>query len=347
MASNSAIGLDIGTHSATVAQVRAGRGRAHVTNFGGVRLPQGAVREGEVVDPTLVGDSVRRLLAATGIKAKKVHLGVANQRVVVRQVDLPWMELDELRSSLRFQVQEHIPIAVDEAELDFHVLDEYDTDEARMLRILLVAAAKEMVASHVAAAEAAGLRAIGVDLNPFGMLRALQSSSPLDQEHEALIDVGAGVTTIVVHEAGIPRFVRILVLGGDDITQALASALDLEVGEAEQVKRDVEIARSNGDRAAGVAREHADRFVDEIRNSLDYYRSQGGGSRIARVVLTGGGAFLSGLPTRVERALRVPTEIGNPLDHLPAKGSVWGPDQLQRVGPVLTTAVGLALGAVE
>lgn len=346
METQPAVGLDVGTHSVKVAQVRASRNRAHAVNFGGVALPEGAVREGEVVDPSAVADSIRQLLAATGIKAKKVRLGVANQRVVVRQIDLPWMEPAELRSSLRFQVQEHIPIAVDEAELDFHVLDDYEqTDGVRMLRILLVAAAKDMVASHVAAATEAGLRPVSIDLNPFAVLRALQCDSPLDDgADEAHIDVGAGVTTIVVHQGGMPRFVRILALGGEDITHALAQELDVDRAEAEQIKQNLGMTDAADDPAGRIITDHGYQFVDEIRSSLDYYDAQSGGGRVSRVVLTGGGQNLPNLMARLGDELRLPVEVGDPFDLLPTKGVALGPDELRRVGPVLTTAVGLALG---
>ena len=118
------VGLDIGTRTVHVAEVAGGRGTPTITNFGGVALPEGAVREGEIVDTAAVADAIKELYGAAKLKNKKVNLGVANQRVVVRQIDLPWMEEAELRSSLPFQVQEFIPIPVEDAQLDYHVLEE-------------------------------------------------------------------------------------------------------------------------------------------------------------------------------------------------------------------------------
>ena len=346
MASN-AVGIDIGTRTITVAEVKAGRGGTTVANFGGVELPRDSVREGEILDPQSVAAALKELVSTAKVKGKKVWLGVSNQRVVVRQIDLPWMEPSEREQSLRYQVQEYIPIPVEEAEIDVHVVSEYETENGeRFQRMLLVAAHRDMVTAHVEAATAAGLDPLGVDLNPFAVLRAMGSTAQLDSGNEVLVDVGAGVTNIVVHEAGVPTFVRILVMGGDGITDALASGLNITPEEAEARKREV-VPAPEGDVAARIIHEQIAGFADEIRSSLDYYQAQTGSSRLAGVLLTGGGALLHGLSDRLAASLRLPVEVGSPFDRLAVADTVYGPEDLARVGPSLATAVGLALGGLE
>lgn len=344
MARKRAVGLDIGTRTVTITQVEHKGGRSVVTNVGQFELPEGAVREGEVLDPAAVAETVKRGFAEAGIKEKKVNLGVANQRVVVRQVNLPYLPDDELRKSLPFQVQEFIPIPVEQAELDFHVLDKVP-DEAgnEMLRVLLVAAQKEMIATHVEVATRAGLKPVGVDLNPFALLRTLWSEA-FEDVSEVFVDVGAGVTSIVVHQGGVPLFVRILVLGGNDVTDAVATAEGLSFEEAEARKREL---GALGDHPTNEA--IADRvaeFVDEVRSSLDYFRAQTGAGRIDRVVIAGGGAVLHGLARRLGDTLGLPVEVARPFDHV---GEALGLDEqhLAAYGPVLTTSIGLALGGLE
>jgi type IV pilus assembly protein PilM len=344
----SAVGIDIGTRTITLAEVKAVRGATTITNFGGVELPPDAVREGEILDPATVAQAMRELLSSAKIRGKKVNLGVANQRVVVRQLDLPWMEPKELQASLRYQVQEYLPIPVEEAELDVHVVDEFTTDEgARFQRLLLVAGHRDMVAAHIDAAVQADLKPIGVDLNPFAVLRSMGRTSSMETGNEVVIDVGAGVTDIVVHDAGTPTFVRILVLGGEDITGALASGLGTSHQEAEVKKRQLGISGDTSDIAARIVNERAEQFVDEIRSSLDYYQAQPGAARLSNVVLTGGGSLLGGLADRLAAALRLPVEVGSVFDRFPVKDTVYGPEDLARVGPNLAVAVGLALGGLE
>lgn len=340
------VGLDIGTRTVHVAEVAGGRGAPTVTNFGGVALPEGVVREGEIVDTAGVAEAIKELIGAAKLKNKKVNLGVANQRVVVRQIDLPWMEEAELRSSLPFQVQEFIPIPVEDAQLDYHVLEDLEAEEGtRTLRVLLVAAHKDMLAGHMEAAQAAGLKPIGVDLNPFAQLRVLGRDGALSAGPEVLVDIGGGVTDIVVHENAVPSFVRILVLGGDDITDALASGLGISHDEADLVKQE---APTPGDAtAARIVEEHAREFVDEVRGSLDYFRTQvSSHAQVQRIVLTGGASLLPGLADRMGQATNLPVELGNPFRRFSAKGTSFGDDELARVGPTLVTAIGLALGGV-
>ena len=160
MAGRSAIGLDIGTSGVRAAELSFGKGRVTLERFGQVALPEGAVRDGEVVDPDAVAAAIKQLWAHTKFSSKKVVIGVANQKVIVRQVDLPWMPADELKKSLAFQVQDFVPMPVEQAVLDFHPLEELGSGSGdRILRGLLVAASREMVHASLEAVQKAGLSA--------------------------------------------------------------------------------------------------------------------------------------------------------------------------------------------
>jgi type IV pilus assembly protein PilM len=215
-----------------------------------------------------------------------------------------------------------------------------------MLRLLLVAGHRDMVTSHVEAATKAGLKPVGVDLTPFAVLRAMGNDGAVDTGNEVLVDIGAGVTNIVVHSGGVPTFVRILVMGGDDITDALETGLNVSRDEAEAAKRGV-IVGADGDVTSRIVTERADNFIDEIRSSLDYFQAQTGDVQLASVVLSGGGASLVGLVDRLATSLRLPVELGNPFPRFDVKNSVYGEDDLAKVGPSMTTAVGLAMGGLE
>ena len=245
-------------------------------------------------------------------------------------------------------MQEHLPIPVEEAEIDSHVVDEFTTEDGdQFMRLLLVAGHRDMVGAHTDAADRAGLTPLGVDLNPFAVLRAMGNASELDEGSEVLIDVGGGVTDIIVHRAGTPTFVRILVLGGDDITSALASGAGLSPEDAELTKRRVGTRDTSGEVAGRIVAERAAAFVDEVRSSLDYYQAQPGAGRLTNVVLTGGGALLDGLADRLADAVRLPVEIGNVFDRLAVKGTDRSEEDLARIGPSLAGAVGLAMGGLE
>jgi type IV pilus assembly protein PilM len=333
------------------AEVSVGRGRTTLQRFGQVALPPGAVRDGEVADPPSVSEALRQLWSSARFSTKKVVLGVANQKVVVRQVDLPWMPVEELRKSLAFQVQDFIPMPVEQAILDFHPVEEFVTGEGtRTLRVLLVAAARDMVSSLLAAVKGAGLEATQIDLAPFALVRSVVPAvSVLPGEADAIVDIGARVTNIVVQQGGVPRFVRILLMGGENITDAVGERMGVPFEQAEAIKQQLGMSPVAGQLdmehpAARVVETTASAFVDEVRGSLDYYLAQPGSARLSGVRVSGGGSRLLNLPARLSQATRLPVTAVEPLGRFENEKTGLTPEQLSYVEPATSVSLGLALG---
>jgi type IV pilus assembly protein PilM len=347
VAGRTAIGLDIGTSGVRAAELSFGKDGVRLDKFGQVAVPEGAVRDGEVVDTEAVAAAIRQLWAATRFSHKKVVLGVANQRVIVRRADLPWLPTGEMRAALPFQVQDFLPMPVDQAVLDFHVLEEFSDGGNRMVRGLLVAASRETVLANVRCVERAGLRPTMVDLTSFAVLRSMGKTTSAEVSTEALVDIGARVTNIVVHSAGVPRFVRILLMGGQDITDAVAERLGVPLGEAEGLKQQLGMYRDvDGDLAAAsrAVEATAELFIDEVRGSLDYYAASNPGLPVERVVLSGGGSLLRGLSERLASATRLPVDAGNPMTSLRIGRTGLDEQQIAHIQPLAAVPVGLALG---
>jgi type IV pilus assembly protein PilM len=349
MAGRAAIGLDIGTSVVRAVELSFGRGGITLERFGQVVLPDGAIRDGEVADPVPVAACLRQLWSATGFSHKRVVMGVANQRVIVRQLDLPWMPQAELRKSLAYHVQDFLPMPPEQAVLDFFPLQQVgEPAGGRVLRGLLVAAARETVLANVRCAQRAGLSVTSVDLTSFAVLRALGKQTGSAVETEALIDVGARVTNIVVHSGGVPRFVRILLMGGQDVTDAVAERLGVATAEAESLKQR-HADSGNAEDVAAVTRTvatTAQEFVDEIRGSLDYYGAANPAAPVERILLTGGGSRLGGLAERMAVATRLPVVPGDPMANLRIGRTGLDDTQLDFVKPLAAVPVGLALGAM-
>src|SRR5256714_3545575 len=234
------LGLDVGTSAVRVVEVafdhHGGRGRrgsggpgATVTRGGEAPLPPGAVRDGEVVAPAAVGAAITELWRQTGLRSRDVRVGLTGSRVVVRVVDMPAMPDDELAGAVRFSAADHIPFPLEEAVLDHAVLEPAPPAEVGgppQVKVLIAATYRSALDGLLAAVSAGGLRAVAVDLVPFalvkaltqgtsGELPALPADGPTEEEGfsgpppaEAIVSVGAALTTVVVHEGGRPRFVR-------------------------------------------------------------------------------------------------------------------------------------------
>ena len=349
------IGVDVGSTAVRVAEVAVGDIPV-VVRAAQVPLPPGVVESGEVRQPEAVAEALREVWAKSGVKSKQVQLGVGDQRVVVREITLPWLPEKELRETLAFQVQEFIPMASDEAVLDFDPLGELDQGGRRMVRILLVAAHKGMVNALVEAALAAKLDPQGIDLSPFAVIRAVGTGDEgLDLDSsgdEAIIDIGAQVTSICVHDRGVTRFVRILPSGGRDITLALASGLGVDDDVAERLKRG-ERVEVDGEGATPLpepgeirklALTRAGSFVDEVRSSLEFYMAQMPNAQVGRMLVVGGGSRLDGLLELLQERLPVPVDRGRLFER--AKSEIeLSAEASAEAEAVLSVAVGLAIPA--
>lgn len=321
MGASRVIGLDIGTTAVRAVEVEFGSGGPSATTSptllraGTVTLPPGAVRDGEVVEQGVVSRALKQMWSEAGFSTKDVVIGVGNQRVVVRELDLPWMPLPQLKASLPFQVQELLPVASSDALLDYYPTGESTDAEGRTIHGMLVAAQRDTVAANVLAVEGAGLRPMMVDLSAFALVRAL-ARGDFAQRIVAFVDIGARVTNVVVADAGSPRLVRIVPSGGQAITNAVATALQLSQPAADQVKRDVGLglAPQPGYEAASEAVTSSARALAEaIRNTFVYYAQNHPGRGIEVVVLTGGGSLLNGLGQYLSTTARLPVVAGQPL----------------------------------
>jgi type IV pilus assembly protein PilM len=204
-----------------------------------------------------------------------------------------------------------------------------------------------MVGAIVDAVSIAGLRPAAVDLTPFAVARAVSQAARGEaglNGAEAIIDVGAGVTNIVVHHNGEPRFVRILLIGGDDATNALADEMDVSFDEAEAVKLD--LGRGVGIPELRMLLDgRVGDLVREIRGSIDYYSSLEDSEPVVSVVITGGGSLTPGLIDRLENSLGTQVRKGAPLSDVALGKSGLTDEQVLQIQPVAAAAVGLALGA--
>ena len=362
------VGLDIGTDSIRAAQIKSTGAGFKLVNYGSVPMPFGAVVEGEIVDPEAVSAAIKELWKRFGFRVSDVAIGVSNQKVVVRLIDLPFMERDELQGAIQYQAQDYIPIPVEEAIIDFQVIGDYvtPTDE-HMMELLLVAAQRDMIQTAVGAVEGAKLKLAQVDVTAFALVRALLGTTPSwladdgggADEALGIVHMTAGQTNIVVVERGIPRFTRVSGLAGNQFTQAVANVLNLTFDEAEELKDAVGLPGidaaadpqltaepQNVQTAQEALEREANKFIAEVRRSLDYYLTQATQVRtIKRIYLTGTGAQLKNLPSYLEKGLQTQIVLGDPLSYVTASGAVEQAVLADRMG--CAPAIGLALGGVS
>lgn len=345
--SRTLVGLDIGSTGVRAAELDGGRRRPRLRRSASVDLPPGVVRAGVVVDSEALTAALKALWKQGRFSSRDVTIGIANSGVLVRQLDLDWMPPVDFRKALRYQVQDVLPFSVDEANLDYHLLEDTEVTEdggetRRVSRILLVAAAREMVDAFVAAARGAGLRTQGVDLLPFALVRArtpvLTPGDDGAYVTEAIVDVGADVVSVVVHTGGVPRYVRMIPgTGGDAVTQAIRNRYSWSWEDAERTKVYIGLPghahlepsqltavspRTDGlDHAAQrVVANSAAELAAEVATTLEFYRESATDAPVGRVLLAGSGSLLGGFAELLSERLEVPVERLDALAHVRARG---------------------------
>jgi type IV pilus assembly protein PilM len=345
-----AIGLDIGATSVRAAILAPGtlHGRPSVTvhGLGGMPLPSGTVLNGVVCDQMAVTRAIKQLWQDYKFNCRNVILGVTNQQVVVREVNFPNIPPAQRAQALPFQARDIIALPLDQAILDFIPLGEAG-EEDETVPGLLVAAPRDPVSAAVKAVERAGLKVARVDLAGLAMLRSIGTGGTGGtggSNTEALVDIGAHLTTVVIHRGGVPRVIRTVARGGKDLTEQLASRTGMDVEQAEAAKREFGLTGENA-MVTGTLSDIVRPLVAEIRSSLRLLGPGNGSAPVARVCLTGGGAALPGLVDAVSEQLGVPTGLGTPMQHVSNRWATKRSKYTADEESATAVSVGLAMGA--
>jgi len=296
---------------------------AEVTVNGSVSLKRGAVaplrpgilRDGEVADVPALAEALKSFFDEYNIP-KRVRLGIANQRIVVRTLDLPPLEDEKaLAAAVKVQAPDHIPMPMDEAVLDWQSLGTVKTASGQdRTRVVVVAVRREMVEKIAGAAREAGLTLEGIDLSAFGMVRALAGRKA---EGAVLYVSVAGLTNVAVANPSGCLFTRAAAGGLDAMVHTLAERRGLTVEHARQwmqhvglhtpiedVEGDTDLVAS----ARAVLEEGVHQLADTVRNSLNFYRMQESAEPVETGVLTGPAVAIAGFVEALSEQLRLPLE---------------------------------------
>jgi type IV pilus assembly protein PilM len=376
------VGLDIQPGFVAAVQARV-NGSIRAERAVTLPLPADSVRDGEVMDEDALSDTLRELFADSGL-SKRVRVGVANQRTVLRTLELPPVtDQKELAAAVNFQAQDQVPMPLNNAVMDFHPLGIIDTPAGPRQRVVLVAAQRDMVERLLTAVRRAGLSAEGVDLSAFALIRSLYRRDPEQTGRVLYLNVD-GLTNLAIAEGPVCRFTRVVGSGLEGMAselaerrsialadaRALLAAVDLsgpapsegehavpqapdeQVGadeqppsspegdplsaeDAEASEREMsyeELADAEGAAAAQAPQSDADVWAvlengirdisGEVRNSLDFHRSQDGGGEVSHVVMSGSAQDIPGFAEALGRSLGVEVRAGQIA--LPQEGFAAG-----------------------
>jgi type IV pilus assembly protein PilM len=345
------VGLKIGASQIAAARV-VNNGSPELVEAYREPLEPGVVVSGEIRDSETLTAALSRFFDLHKLPKKGVRLGISNNRIGVRVFEIEGVADDkQLENAIRFRAEEVLPIPLDEAVLDYVVLDdETREDGTPVRRILLVVAYREVVDRYLDACRAAGLEVVGIDLEAFALLRSLAAPTDEPVAEGALVAVAVGYdrTTIAVSTGRHCEFTRVLDWGGWSLNAAIARELDLAPSEVESIKRHLSLVdpaevEGLGPEKSAKAHDAVQRalsaFARELVSSLHFYQAQPGALGIGEIVLTGGTAHMPGLPEAIGRLIGAPVRLGDPFKRVKVGRKVAQDDQAGS----LAVAIGLGI----
>jgi type IV pilus assembly protein PilM len=341
------VGLSVGA-SQLAAAVVVNNGRPKLVKAARHTLPPEVVVGGEVRDPEALANEIAAFFSAADLPRKNVRLGIGSSRTGVRVFERP--EVDDprqLANAIRFRAYETLPIPIEEAMLDYQILEEKTAPD----RVLLAVAYRDLVDRFAATCAAAKIELVGIDIEAFALLRAV-GGEPLTAGEKAeaarvAVSIGHDRTTVAVSDGRLCEFTRVLDWGGVRVTAAIQRTLDVEAEEAEQIKRslDVSAAAAEGpadertSKAAEAARREVNGLARELASSLHFYQDQPDSLGFAEITVTGGGAHLQGLAEQLEELIGISVRVADPFARV---GSGHGISSNGQDG-ALAVAIGLGI----
>jgi type IV pilus assembly protein PilM len=232
------LGLDIGTSMVKAVEVRPGKNGPVVTAIGIMPTPPGIFAGDVISDPKALGASIKKLLRDSGITVKNVVSAVSGQTsFVLRPIEVPKMTEKELKETMRFEVDRHIPFPASEVVMDYAPLVRGDEPpDAQNMTVLLAVGQQQMVRAHLETILYAGLNPVAIDVEPLAAARALLVDG-YSELTVALINIGAVKTDISIFERGLLVLPRTVFVAGDNFTRAVSDATGQPMEQAERLKR--------------------------------------------------------------------------------------------------------------
>ncbi|TAL16968.1 type IV pilus assembly protein PilM [bacterium] len=337
------VGLDIGSHSVKIVELKHHKKSYELKNFGIVQLPPEAIVDGVIMDSSIVAEAIRNLYANLKIKNRNVATSVAGHSLIVKKIQLPMMTETELEEQIQWEAGQYIPFEIEDVNLDFQILGPSAADPNNM-EVLLVAVKKDIINDYTAVLSEAGLSVQVIDVDAFAMENLFSVSYPeLMDRTVVLIDIGAGIMNINILRSGVSAFTRDITLGGSNFTEEIQKELGVSYDEAEALKLGGTSDQASTEDVTRILSGMIDNMVLEIQRSLDFFGAASSEEEVFGIFLAGGACNLPGLAEALEERQGAPVKIIRAFKEITYSHRRFDPDYLEAMGPVAVVAAGLAL----
>ena len=334
------VGLDIGSGLIKLVAISHASGGPVLSKVAFTSVVNDAIVEGEIMDPAIVAEAIKGLMASAGIKTKKVVVAVGGRDVIIKKIAMDRMKEAEAREVIRWEAEQHVPFDMDNVELDFQILD--PEAEGLQMTVLLVAAKRELVEHKLALLSDIGLEAGVIDVDAFALHNAFEVNYPEAMRGVVgLVNIGHETTNINILDDGVPVLTRDIPIGTRRFKEDLQRERGLSADEAEAVLRGSDAANEALD---SLLESRGEELAVGIERAAAFLQSSSRSANgIGRIFTTGGGARIPRLNKVLSDRLRIPVQLANPLEKLQVADGVFDRFPVDEVAPLLMLPIGLAL----
>ena len=343
---NHLVGLDIGSKTIKLCEVFETRNNTFVLKkFGMITIPNGAIEDGVIKDPETVSAAIRELFNAQKVKEKKVAVSIGGYSVIVKKIQIQNMTDAELQETIQFEAEQYIPFDINDVHLDFQILGE-SLLAANKLDVILVAAKKELVDEYVNLIELSGLRPCVVDVDAFALQNIFEANYDTKEEVVALIDIGAGKTSLNIVRDGATLFMRDVSLGCNQINHKISEQAACSLEDAETIKITGISSKITPREITDIISSVIGDWCLEIRRAIDFFYSTYPNDQISLILISGGGANITEFRQTLASETASEVEIINPFRKF-SMDKRLDPSFLEKISPQAAICMGLAIRRID
>ena len=342
----STVGLDIGASSIKLVKLDHDNGGYAISAIGIRELPPEAIVADEIRDREAVIFNVQSLIDQTDPKIRDVVVSVSGHAVITDRFTIDKKTGPEAEQAILFETEQRAPFDIDDVNLDYHVIK---TDDAiNKMDILLVAARKEFLRTYLELIEDCGLRPVIVDDDAFAILNAYEENYDVDPSRvTTLVNIGHDVTNLTYLADGIFSATRDVSAGTRGIFDAVQKEFRLNPELTSKAMKGEMVDSIDQDMFKATVVSAAEELVSGIELAFSYYKNQAKIENIDWIVLSGGGALVPYMPEFLQSKLSIPLELANPLRNIDYDPELFQYLQPEKIAPLLSVAVGLAMRKVR
>jgi len=344
----SVVGIDIGSSSLKVVQLRLDGQTAVLETYGELALgPYAGGEVGQATNLTAdkIAETLRDLLREASVTTNDAGISIPFSRSLLTLITLPRRDdPNEQRTMVELEARKYIPVPVAEVQLDWFVIPEPLPEGAEppdKMKVLVVAVHNDELKLLEGVVQGANIAATFYEIEIFSTVRSVVEEQVLPV---LVLDIGASATKVYVVEHGVVAFSHNIPQGGQDVTRSIATAHGLSISQAESFKKQHGFGNNNAPYDRSTIETVFSRIFDKARRVMAQFETANKKS-ISGLVLTGGGAVTKELGTYAKEFFSIPVTIADPFKKTEAPAFMR--PVLAEIGPEFAVAVGLALRKLE